>query len=131
MREPNSDKKGFLLRLIFKLVYSINLTINKGKISFLVLKDEEVDANVSDFFTNKFDNNDFMTRFECFTLRVDDSLLIDVSPNAEYEMIVNIHADLVLLSNTSFPNYDSVAEDFNLTLRIPPEKDLMKNMCNW
>ena len=65
-------------------------------------KDGEVDANVSDFFTNKFDNNDFMNRYECFTFGVENSLLIDVSPNAEYEIIVNIHADLVLLSNTNF-----------------------------
>ena len=77
---------------------------------------------------NKFDDNNFMNEYECFTLGVENSLLIDISPNAEYEMIVNIHADLVLLSNTNYPNYDSVADDFNLTIRIPPEKDLMKNM---
>lgn len=94
--DANNSKKGFFIRLLFKFVYSLNLKIKEGKIKFVVLKDEDLNvsaANIKEYFYQKLDNKVFMSKYECFTIGVDDYLVIDISPNTDYAMLVNIHAD--------------------------------------
>lgn len=126
-------KKGFIIKLVLKFVYSLDLKIFKGKMRFLLLKDEKFNvsaANIKDYFYDRIDNTEFLENYECFTVSVED-LAVDVSPSTNNEMIVNIHSDHVMLSNTSFPNCLSIFEEVCFNLRIPLEKSLTKYLCNW
>jgi hypothetical protein len=129
--DANTAKKGYIIKLIFKFIYSLDLSIKEGKVRFLVFKNEDLNvtaANIKDFFYKKLDNEEFLTKYECFTINSHDWVIIDISPNTEYEIIVSINAPTVMLSNTCYPNSHSIAEELRLTLRIPPGKELMKNV---
>ena len=131
--QPEIENKSFFTRLVFKIIYRLDLKITSGKAKFLLLKDESVNissANIHEFFTQKIDNIRFCKENECFSINVED-LKIDISPSTTNELIVCASADSVTMTNISFQNNLSIIETVKLTIKIPLEKSLMKYLCNW
>ena len=123
---PLDGKKGFLVKLLLKFIYSLDVKICKGTMRFLLLKGENLNissANINDLFSDKIDNAEFLQNYEWFSVNSEE-VWIDISPSTNNEIIVN-------LTSNQITHINSIFEDVTLIIRIPLDPKLTKNLWNW